>query len=340
MPVPPISVKNVGGSEFPERRIVVKLTKTPKPRMTNSGGVAVSFLDTPDLFINKDSNLVDVKVSLARNYGGADPQAQVSILNLTEEHINMFTTYQFTPDYPDIVTVYAGYETIGAKTSEIPFLFQGNIIWALPTTGRPDVWFNITCVESFFDINTVVSYTSPKNVPMNPIMIANDIVNQAFGNRGKNKFFVNYRKIQELAKYNANRAKMYYPIIKNYSYNGTLGNFIDNEVYQWNKMVGTYMNGEVFLSPNSDDMNYLNTVAPPLYTISASSATPMIGIPKPNPTGVDLTTLFNREYLPDVNFKLDSAFFQSFSTRYWIQRVVYDLHLRGKNFYTHITARR
>lgn len=331
MAVAPITVNNITTGEFPERRVIVKLVKS-----------GADGKDT-EIFINKESNLVDVKVRLTRNYGGIDPQAQVSILNLSPEHIANFMTYQFNPDNPNKIFVYAGYETKGKTTSQIPFLFTGNIIWAIPTSGRPDVWFTMNCVENFFAINDYISFNGKKgDTPLDLMRIALLPASRAENFSLNINFPINTSKLDELKKYSDDRWNKYQTLEspENYSFNGTLGAFISTEPYQWNKMQISIMNGEVWVLPNSDDMNFLTTAAQPQYVISASSKYPMIDIPKPNPTGVDVVTLFNRELVPNTFFKLDSEFFSAFNRLYWIQRVVYDLHLRGQNFYNLITARR
>lgn len=104
------------------------------------------------------------------------------------------------------------------------------------------------------------------------------------------------------------------------------------------------MSDKLILLPCSADMDFLESDEDKstLPVISARSNPTMIGIPKPNPTGVDFTTLFDTTVLlPMRRFRLNSFIFPMFDDFvYWVQKVDYDLHLRGQPFYNHVVARR
>lgn len=356
MAVDTVKVKNIGGNSLPQRRVIVSLEKfgtNPK-----------------ELWINKDENNLDIKISLKRNYGGIDPRASISILNLSPENISLYTTEYFNPEYPTKVRVYVGYETQGQEESEIPFLFQGDVIWATPTTGRPDIWFTMQVVEDFFDINEPLTIYSNeasenslsicyKNVNSTSYLDSNsvqeyeytenstlkrvnvfDIIKSVFKATPYANVRLDY--FEKLYIYSPDRYTKYNIYESNYRFDGTLGSFINAEPFKINKMSASIINGEVWLLPNTEDMGFISSTEDERFlpSVSAASNPPMIDIPKPNATGVDFKMLYNTNIIPPVCFKLESQLFICFNRVYWVQQVHYDLHLRGKNFYINVIARR
>ena len=339
-----INVKNIGNRDaFPTRRIVVEIFDTGSSQISKSGSTSVYEHPSGHIVLNDTSNNVDVKVKLSRNYGGIDPKATVSICNLSDTVINQVATTEFAPKNSKTITVYAGYEKKGEETSNIPVLFSGVILWALPTTGRPDVWFTIQAVENFFLTNAILnvpsgyasdfkySYELVKNIAQFVGYAESAIDTTFFDKLGQSS---QPKRLDEYLLTNRDT----------YSYNSTFGNFLKKDVFQWGRMSAVQMSDKLILLPCSADMDFLQSTedSSTLPVISAHSNPTMIGIPKPNPTGIDFTTLFDTSVLlPMRRFKLNSFIFPMFDDKvYWVQKVDYDLHLRGQPFYNHVVARR
>lgn len=310
---------------FPNRRIILELksSRWSKP-----------------ILINDKGNLCSIRVNIKRNYGGIDPQANISVCNLDQSVMKDFTTQYFAPLNPDIISVYAGYENLNSTTTDLPRIFQGTILWATPTTGRPDIWFSMTCNETFFGLTEPIFFSvAGTDTPANIVKEAAFICGQRLG-MDKPIYGVDTSRLD--AFYEAfpdEKSKYEFPIDFFY-YGGTLGNFLARQVTDWNGMSATIMNGNIILAPSSADYNRVVAKNPPQWTISAKDNA-MIDIPYPNATGVDLTTLFNPKIAPLDTFELDSKIFPVFNRfKYWVQTVEYDLTTREQAFYNKITARR
>lgn len=323
--------------QFPNRRIVVELTKS----------------DGRKFIVNETGDLCAVSVRIKRNYGGIDPQAQISICNIPPQVMKAFMTQYFAPENPDTISVYAGYEKVGSTATQLPLIFYGTILWAIPTSGRPDIWFQLTCNENFWQITRpVVASTiypngdSVEEVPMTPIQIVNQVNSSlAWDEIGgqtvlpRNPFIIDTSKLDLFKQNFPEEAKPYFQKYRNIAWTGTLGAFLSRELGRFNQMSANIQNGQIKLAPNSADLSKLITKVDAQYTISAGENN-MIGIPSPNPTGVNLTTLFNPDMSPMDTFKLDSKFYPLFNMKYWIQTIEYHLETRGQAFYNHIIARR
>lgn len=339
-----IQVKNIGNKDsFPTRRIVVEFFDTGSEQIYQIESLTSYTPPSGHIVINDTSNDVDVRVKLSRNYGGIDPKATVSICNLSTDIINQLTTVEFAPKYSKTIRVYAGYETKGNETSDIPLLFSGTILWALPTTGRPDVWFTIQAVENFFRINEILRIESGY---AEEFKYSFDFVKNIAQYAGYSESEIDTSFFDRLE--NSSQPKRLDEYLMNnrdtYSYNSTFGGFLKKEVFQWGRMSAVQMSDKLILLPCSADMDFLESEEDKssLPVISATSNPTMIGIPKPNPTGVDFTTLFDTTVLlPMKRFRLNSFIFPMFNDfTYWVQKVDYDLQLRGQNFYNHVIARR
>lgn len=307
---------------FPNRRIIIKLTKA----------------HGREYIINETGNLCAIKVNINRTYGGIDPSATISICNLPPDLIERFMTKVYSKNFQDTVSVYAGYENIGSETTELPLIFYGNILWAVVSSTRPDMWFEITCNENFYAVNTTITIDATES--LTPIEIVTNAANQV-------GLKVDSSKLEAFKKYFPERAEPYFAKLSPRPFQNTFGRFLQSKVFEFNRMSANIMNNTVYLSPNSVDFGDMIKNVDPGYIISATSNS-MIGEPRPNPTGIDIVTLFNPNILPQDVFKLESHFYGNisdngsdfFNMKYWIQNIQYDLETRGKNFYNRIVARR
>lgn len=316
--------------EFPNRRIILKLEPSTQPPLKPKRPI----------WVNATGNLCSIRVNIRRNYGGIDPQANVSICNLEKSVMKEFMTQYFAPKNPSLVSIYAGYETLGAETTTLSRIFQGTVLWAAPTTGRPDVWFSMTCNENFFGIAQPICFgIYSVHTPAQIVEFAS----LECGNRlglGRPVFDVDTSRLDAFYETFPDERAKYEFGITDFYFSNTFGNFLRTRAREWNGMSVTIMNGKIVLAPSTRDYNRMINVSQPKWTIS-STKNVMIGIPSPNPTGVDLTTLFDPKLEPLDTFVLDSRIYPAFNHfKYWIQSVEYELTTREMAFYNKITARR
>lgn len=319
-----LQVENIGGG-FPCRRIIVELTHS---------------LTGERIYINRFENDIDVKVSLKRNYGGIDPKVNVSLCNLSQNTIKAFSTPVFAPTNPNKITVYAGYETITTQTSKIPLLFTGDILWAIPVSPRPDIWFSITAIENFFNINKVVSWGQKESEKYKTRIDLVESICKSVGFSNVDTF--QFERLKNICDDvgQPKRMEQYLLNPSDFEFQGTFGSFL-KEIYSFGRMTAIIKESKITLLPCSDDITFIKNNSPTFATtISSNSSNPMIGNPNPNPTGVNFTMLFNTYVEPLTFVYLDSKIYTEFNMVYWVQQVQYDLHLRGQNFYSHIVARR
>lgn len=313
-----LQVKNIGGG-FPTRRLIVRLTD----------------LKTNETFtINENDNLVDVKVSLKRNYGGIDPQAQVSICNLSSDNIRRFMTPYFGKE-PNLIEVFAGYENSEEYDTKVPLLFSGNIMWAIPTSERPDVWFTITAIENFFNVTQTINWSSNESIEAGSRL---EIVKRICQKAGFTNISSTYIDLLKSTSEGESRYKEYVKKQDDFTFQGTLGDFLRNNIFQFGRMTANISSSKISILPNTEDMKFASDKSP-YKMISPYSTCPMIGSPKPNITGVNFTTLFNLDILPSDKVTVQSYLYAwTLPIEYWVLKVNYDLHLRGQNFYCHYTA--
>lgn len=328
-----ITVPNLG-MDFPQRRLVVVLEKRDKNnKIVNK------------IILNDKSNDVATKISLSRNYGGIDPKAVIMACNLADETINSLMTLNYAEDNPTTVKVYFGYEKLDEKQSGIPLLFEGNVLWAIPTQTRPDCWFRIECLETFHKSNKFITTKNKDLTNLNPFQIITELLYPFY--------HLNFTKMEELWRLGMEntgartRYNYYTSRQANYNFSGTIGEFLNKEIYNFGRMSAYIEGSALHILPASDDMDFLSSNATPDLTISATSNPPMIGNPKPNPTGIDFTTLFPQDYGTLLNyfrvgsyFNLDSEFFPVFNRTYWVQKINYELTNRENASFCRVTARR
>lgn len=122
-----------------QRRIIVELTDTA----TNSTYI-----------VNEKQNIAEVQVSWEKCVGGLG-KAQILIFNLNPYIVSTFTTKDYYPEKKKEVKIYAGYEDRDKpKTKEeLTLLYEGEILFAKLTQGRPDTIFSITAMELFSKMN-------------------------------------------------------------------------------------------------------------------------------------------------------------------------------------------
>ena len=317
-----------------QRRIIVELTDTA----TNSTYI-----------VNEKQNIAEVQVSWEKCVGGLG-KAQILIFNLNPYIVSTFTTKDYYPEKKKEVKIYAGYEDRDKPKAkeELTLLYEGEILFAKLTQGRPDTIFSITAMEVFSKMNEDINLSE---VGLQDNMTILDMVVKILEKYG---FNVDISVFEWLKKNNTAIALKYYTLISDgYMYSGKLGNFLQKELFKFRGMRFIQDGMNIKLLPNDLDYRvYLSEMSSPALEnankvisgrIDGVMAT-MIGIPNPNFYGVELKTLFSEKVKAGEQFLLKSRVFatgneaSSYNIPYEITSVSYNLQLRGQNFYQNIRA--
>lgn len=317
-----------------QRRIIVELKDTA----TNSTYI-----------VNEKQNIAEVQVSWEKCVGGLG-KAQILIFNLNPYIVSTFTTKDYYPEKKKEVKIYAGYEDRDTpKTKEeLTLLYEGEILFAKLTQGRPDTIFSITAMELFSKMNEDINLSE---VGLQDNMTILDMVVKILE---KYKFNVDISVFEWLMKNNTAIALKYYTLISDgYMYSGKLGNFLQKELFKFRGMRFIQDGMNIKLLPNDLDYKvYLSNMSSPALEnankvisgrVNGVMAT-MIGIPNPNFYGVELKTLFSEKVKAGEQFLLKSRVFatgneaSSYNIPYEITSVSYNLQLRGQDFYQNIRA--
>lgn len=317
-----------------QRRIIVELKDTA----TNSTYI-----------VNEKQNIAEVQVSWEKCVGGLG-KAQILIFNLNPYIVSTFTTKDYYPEKKKEVKIYAGYEDRDKpKTKEeLTLLYEGEILFAKLTQGRPDTIFSITAMELFSKMNEDINLSE---VGLQDNMTILDMVVKILE---KYKFNVDISVFEWLMKNNTAIALKYYTLISDgYMYSGKLGNFLQKELFKFRGMRFIQDGMNIKLLPNDLDYKvYLSDISSPALEnankvisgrVNGVMAT-MIGIPNPSFYGVELKTLFSEKVKAGEQFLLKSRVFatgneaSSYNIPYEITSVSYNLQLRGQDFYQNIRA--
>lgn len=311
---------------FPKRRLIVELSNATFSK---------------NYIVNEFDNNLAVNVKFERSQGGLG-LANINICNLPEEIIEDFTKYVFCSKNPDIIKIYAGYETIGEKESYIPLIFKGNIMYAIPTSARPDRWVNIQAMEEYIGLNRDIVFQPEKELPII------DYITALFQQEG---FSVDATILNEVEKIFKSQGReddfnrRYKSIIKE-PYRGKLRQFLNKEFSQLND-IQFIQDGITFtLYPSSDDMSYALPFIQDSKFIEISAegkdGVRMIGIPSPNYYGANLRVLYTNKIKAGDYFKLKTKFFNvgkdTDARRYQIIKCSYNLSSRSLENYIDIEA--
>lgn len=322
------------GQKLSQRRIIVELTDTA----TNSTYI-----------VNEKQNIAEVQVSWEKCVGGLG-KAQILIFNLNPYIVSTFTTKDYYPEKKKEVKIYAGYEDRDKpKTKEeLTKLYEGEILFAKLTQGRPDTIFSITAMELFSKMNEDINLSE---VGLQDNMTILDMVVKILEKYG---FNVDISVFEWLMANRSAIALKYYTLISDgYMYSGKLGNFLQKELFKFRGMRFIQDGMNIKLLPNDLDYKvYLSNMSSPALEnankvisgrVNGVMAT-MVGIPNPSFYGVELKTLFSEKVKAGEQFLLKSRVFatgneaSSYNIPYEITSVSYNLQLRGQNFYQNIRA--
>lgn len=326
---PITTILNKPNYSIPERRISIELI---------SG-------DWTD-YIGSGRNTTETVVRFSRTVGGLG-KADITIYNLNPEVVNRFTQTSYLPRNPNRVKIYAGYKSNNYQEEDWKSLgdpiYEGYILWAAPT-GITDIALQIEAMEKFPELNYDISI-SPSDGGNPSDTSSMDIIKEVLWYAG---FIVDDSAITGWDFY----ANYYYPEgvdFVNYSFSGKIADFLQKELFRFNRMQFVIDGKTVFLRPNSEDENLIltQTKLPIDHFISgrlqedidgiegvkSAFDTLMIGTPYVSYYGANIRVLYTKKLKAGDRFKLISRLYPKFNFVYEIINIKYDLQLRGQNFY-------
>lgn len=117
-------------------------------------------------------------------------------------------------------------------------------------------------------------------------------------------------------------------------YTGSVSGYL-NEIINWITGFNTVKEQIIFsqdvsgiIVSNQDNVNLIAPIIP------INSATGMVGIPKPNAAGIDITVLMDTALRAGMTIELTSTMLPKYNGLYNIQSVTYHGSVRGNDFYT------
>lgn len=321
------------GYKIPKRRICVHL-------INSENGLPQ--------YINARDNNTEVIVRFSRTFGGLG-KADITLYNLHPLTISEFTQTSYLPRVPNRIRIYAGYE-ISDDKSYWDYLgepiYQGYILWAAPV-GISDVALHIEAMEDYPALNADISL-SPEDGGNPDSTTSFDIVNTVLNGVGLTT---------DYSAFSGNKTLMesyefpYGMKFKDYSFSGKIVDFLNEELFKFNRMQYSIDSGVVYLRPNSEDENEIlstydidvdafigSQITEEVNGVQTTSkfGTVMIGAPDVSYYGVRLKVLFTKALKSGDRFKLNSKLYPKFNLVYEIINITYDLQLRGQNFYMYL----
>lgn len=299
-------------------------------------------------YINARDNNTEVIVRFSRTTGGLG-KADITLYNLHPLTISEFTQTSYLPRVPNRIKIYAGYE-ISDDKSFWDYLgqpiYQGYILWAAPV-GISDVALHIEAMEDYPALNADISL-SPADGGNPDSTTSFDIINTVLDG---------VRLTPDYSAFDGNKTLMesyefpYGMKFKNYSFSGKIVDFLNEELFKFNRMQYSIDSGVVYLRPNSEDENAIlstydididafigSQITEDVNGVQTTSkfGTVMIGAPDVSYYGVRLKVLFTKALKSGDRFKLNSKLYPKFNLVYEIINITYDLQLRGQNFYMYL----
>lgn len=250
---------------------------------------------------------IEVKFSVEKVAGSIMNKATIDICNLTKEDIQYLTSY--TSQFIAMaerkrVRIFAGYEDTG-----VSLIFDGDIVEAIPY-GLPDTWLKCKAMSGYYSNKDVVSKTFEGD------LTAQEICSSA----------------ADLLELSLDYQSTITKKISDFSFTGDKTKIIKelNEIGG----IAVYEDDGVLVVTDKEQPNKSVSIR----HISETSG--MIGIPKPDPLGVELQMLLDNSLKIGQQIYLESLTIPSCSGVYYIYELKHSGDLRGNEFYTNIKARR
>lgn len=297
-------------------------------------------------YIGLGRNTTETVVRFSRTFGGLG-KADITIYNPHPDVINRFTQTSYLPRNPNRIKIYAGYKANNHQEENWNSLgepiYEGYILWAAPV-GITDVALQIEAMEEFPELNYDIT-VSPANGGNPEGTSSVDIIKEVLEYAG----FI----MDDSAISNGDfRDKYYHPDgvdFINYSFSGKIADFLQREIFRFNRMQFIIDGKTVYLRPNSEDENIeLTQVKLPIdrfisgrlqenidgvENVKSYFETLMIGTPSISYYGANIRVLYTKKLKAGDRFRLISRLYPKFNFVYEIINIKYYLQLRGQNFY-------
>ena len=256
---------------------------------------------------DKQLDGIEVKFSVNKLMSAVMNKADIEICNLTQEDIEYLTTYtsQFIAiNQRKRVRLWAGYEEDG-----VSLIFDGDIVEGMPTN-PPDRWIKCKALSGYYSNKEVVSKTLGGDVSVKDLCTeASNLLNLPMVFESES-----VKKISDFS-FTGDKTK----IIKDLNELGGITAYEDD---------GTLFVLDKDMPRKSVDVRYI------------SETSGLIGIPKPDPIGIECTVLLDNSLKIGQRIYIESKIFPSASGEYFIYELKHSGDLRGTEFYTNIKARR
>lgn len=253
-------------------------------------------------------NGLNVQFSIQKQCYAFGGQGQISIANLTLDDINYLTTFSspyLSPTQRKQISLSAGYE------GNVQEIYVGDIVTALPNKRGADIWLDVKAITSYYTSSTIVSKTI-----MGGKTSLQDICKQAAQWKGLNFSWL------------ATQQKT----IDSFHYTGSLNGAL--------RKINS-LNSDILIFEDEKTLKVIDAKNPQgLGMRLVSENTGMVGIPKVDAFGVEITTLLDNTVKLGSTIKLESKLIPTASGEYWVYSVHHHGSLRGNEFYSTFKCRR
>lgn len=238
-------------------------------------------------------------------------KANISVCGMLPERIKEWIHYLSITDTHHRLVLEAGYRDISSLTH----VFTGCIARAIPTQ-PPDVWLNCDCVYAADLEESNVTFSTCDELSIR------DIYEYASTWNGKSLLW-------KVANGKTNSLKF-----KGFSYNGSRGNNLIEELNRMCPAVKSYLDPVTHTWVAVDRVNPVNIAEP----VMISKETGLIGIPEPkNARTVEFDVFLNPSIRKDQHVILHSEAFQGVvDGEYQVVSVKHSGDLRGSEWKTHL----
>ena len=255
----------------------------------------------------KEFDGIDVKFNITKVMSSIMNEAHISICNLTKDDIEYLTT--FTSEFIAIqerkrIRIFAGYEETG-----VSLIFDGDIARAIPTM-PPDVWLECKALSGYYSNKEMISMSLKGSISVN------DVCTACASELGLP--IINLSTVPKM--------------ITDFAFTGDKWKLI-GELNDLGGISAWEDNGTLYVANEKTPRN--DIVAREL-----SENSGMIGVPKVDPIGIEVTLLLDNSLQIGQTVILNSQLFKQANGNYYIYEIKHDGHLRGNNFQTIIKARR
>lgn len=249
---------------------------------------------------------IEVKFSVEKLMSAVMNKATVDICNLTQDDIEYLTTY--TSEFIAIaerkrIRIFAGYEDTG-----VSLIFDGDIVEAKPTA-PPDKWLRCKALSGYYSNKDVVSKSLIGDVSVAEVCA--DVSNTL--GLALNFESSILKKISNFS-FTGDKTKMIQELEK-------IGGI---EVYEDDGVLNVLDKGQ----PKKGFTRFIN------------EESGMIGVPRPDPIGIEIDVLLDNSLEIGQKIYLNSTIYPSCNGEYYIYELKHAGDLRGTEFYTTLKARR